>query len=44
VVTLDRGLNDEQLGRLLGIAGKCPTHRTLKSEVDVRGRAGKQVV
>jgi hypothetical protein len=41
VVTLEGDLNDEQLGRLLGIAGKCPTHRTLKSEVDIREVEGR---
>jgi uncharacterized OsmC-like protein len=36
VVTLEGNLNDEQRGRLMGIARKCPVHRTLKSEVDIR--------
>jgi uncharacterized OsmC-like protein len=36
VITLEGGLNDEQRGRLMEIADKCPVHRTLKSEVDIR--------
>jgi uncharacterized OsmC-like protein len=35
-ITLEGDLNDEQRGRLLEIAEKCPVHRTLKSEVDIR--------
>jgi uncharacterized OsmC-like protein len=41
VVTLEGDLNDEQRGRLLGIADKCPAHRTLKSEVDIRAVEGR---
>ncbi len=40
VVTLEGDLNDEQRGRLMGIAEKCPVHRTLKSEVDIRTSEG----
>jgi uncharacterized OsmC-like protein len=36
VITLEGDLNDEQRGRLMEIADKCPVHRTLKSEVDIR--------
>jgi uncharacterized OsmC-like protein len=36
VVTLEGDLNDEQRGRLMAIAEKCPVHRTLKSEVVIR--------
>jgi putative redox protein len=31
-------LTDEQRARLLEIAGKCPVHRTLTSEIKVRTR------
>ena len=31
-------LDDEQRARLLEIANKCPVHRTLTSEIDVRTR------
>ena len=31
-------LDDEQRKRLLEIAGKCPVHRTLTSEVKIRSR------
>lgn len=29
-------LSDEQRARLLAIAQRCPVHRTLKSEIDIR--------
>ena len=29
-------LNEEQRNKLLEIAGKCPVHRTLTSEIDIR--------
>jgi putative redox protein len=29
-------LTDEQRARLLEIAHRCPVHRTLKSEIDIR--------
>jgi uncharacterized OsmC-like protein len=31
-------LTDEQRVRLLEIAGRCPVHRTLRSEIDIRTR------
>ena len=31
-------LSDEQRARLLEIAGKCPVHRTLTSEIKIRTR------
>ena len=31
-------LSDEQRGRLLEIANKCPVHRTLTSEIEIRTR------
>ncbi|WP_323791400.1 alpha/beta fold hydrolase [Nocardioides sp.] len=36
VVTLEGDLDDEQRERLLEIADRCPVHRTLHAEVDVR--------
>jgi len=33
-------LTDEQRARLLEIAGKCPVHRTLTSEIKIRARLG----
>ena len=36
VVTLTGALSDEQRARLLEIADKCPVHRTLTSEIDIR--------
>ena len=33
-------LTDEQRARLLEIAGKCPVHRTLTSEINIRSRLG----
>jgi len=35
-VTLEGKLSDEQRQRLMEIADKCPVHRTLKSEIDIR--------
>ena len=29
-------LTDEQRAKLLDIAGRCPVHKTLKSEIDIR--------
>ena len=37
-IALTGNLSDEQRTRLLEIADKCPVHRTLHSEVDVRTR------
>jgi uncharacterized OsmC-like protein len=31
-------LDAEQRARLLAIAERCPVHRTLKSEIDIRSR------
>jgi uncharacterized OsmC-like protein/pimeloyl-ACP methyl ester carboxylesterase len=36
VLTLDGDLSDEQRARLIEIADKCPVHRTLTSEVNIR--------
>ena len=36
VITLEGGLNDDQRSQLMEIADKCPVHRTLKSEIDIR--------
>ena len=37
-VELIGDLNDEQRAKLLEIAKKCPVHRTLTSEIEVRTR------
>lgn len=37
-ITLDGQLDDTQRSRLLEIADKCPVHRTLMSEIDIRTR------
>jgi uncharacterized OsmC-like protein/pimeloyl-ACP methyl ester carboxylesterase len=37
-VTLDGDLSAEQRAKLLEIADKCPVHRTLHSEIDIRTR------
>ena len=37
-VGLTGPLTEEQRARLLEIAGKCPVHRTLTSEIDIRTR------
>ena len=34
------GLTNEQRDRLLEIAGRCPVHRTLTSEIVIRSRLG----
>jgi uncharacterized OsmC-like protein len=36
VITLEGDLDAAQRARLMEIADKCPVHRTLKSEVDIR--------
>ena len=36
VIVLEGELSDEQRIRLMEIADKCPVHRTLKSEIDIR--------
>jgi putative redox protein len=38
LITLEGVLEDNQRVKLLEIADKCPVHRTLTSEVDVRTR------
>jgi putative redox protein len=35
---LTGGLDGEQRARLLEIADRCPVHRTLTSEIDIRSR------
>ena len=35
-ITLAGPLDDEQRARLLEIADKCPVHRTLTSEIEIR--------
>ncbi len=37
-VTLEGALNAEQRAKLMEIADKCPVHRTLRSEIDIRTR------
>ncbi len=37
-IVLDGPLTDEQRARLLQIAERCPVHRTLTSEVNIRSR------
>jgi putative redox protein len=36
VITFEGDLDNEQRARLLEIADKCPVHRTLTSEIDIR--------
>jgi putative redox protein len=40
VITLEGDLDDEARKQLLEIAHKCPVHRTLKSEIDIRTTEG----
>jgi uncharacterized OsmC-like protein len=35
-ITIEGPLDAEQRKRLMEIAGKCPVHRTLESEIEVR--------
>jgi uncharacterized OsmC-like protein/pimeloyl-ACP methyl ester carboxylesterase len=35
-ITLEGSLDDEQRAKLLEIADKCPVHRTLESEIEIR--------
>jgi len=37
-ITLEGELDETQRTRLLEIAEKCPVHRTLVSEIDIRSR------
>jgi len=41
-ITFEGDLSAEQRAKLLEIADKCPVHRTLKSEVDIRTRESSQ--
>jgi putative redox protein len=36
VITLEGDLDAGQRAQLVDIANKCPVHRTLKSEIDIR--------
>jgi putative redox protein len=38
LITLEGNLDDAQRARLLEIAERCPVHRTLVSEIDIRSR------
>lgn len=38
-VELTGALSPEQHAKLMEVAGKCPVHRTLKSEIDIKLRA-----
>jgi len=40
-IALEGRLTEEQRGKALEIADKCPVHRTLTSEIDIRTRLGK---
>jgi len=40
VITLEGELDAEHRKRLMEIADKCPVHRTLKSEIDIRTMEG----
>ncbi len=42
-VELAGSLTPEQRLRLLEVAGRCPVHRTLKSEIDIRVRAAEPI-
>jgi putative redox protein len=37
-IALEGALDEEQRARLLEIAERCPVHRTLVSEIDIRSR------
>jgi putative redox protein len=37
-IVLEGTLTEEQRGRLLEMADRCPVHRTLRSEIDIRSR------
>jgi putative redox protein len=37
-ISLSGALSEEQRARLLEIADRCPVHRTLTSEIDIRTR------
>jgi putative redox protein len=38
VIELTGALNEEQRRRMVEIAERCPVHRTLKSEIEIRTR------
>jgi putative redox protein len=38
VIELKGPLTEEQRARILEIAHRCPVHRTLKSEIEIRSR------
>lgn len=38
-IHLDGALTDEQRAKLMEIAGKCPVHQTLTSEINIKTRA-----
>ena len=40
-IALTGPLTEEQHAKLMEIAGKCPVHRTLKSEIDIRMKPGE---
>ena len=42
-VELTGPLTPEQHAKLMEIAGKCPVHRTLKGEIDIRMKEGARV-
>ena len=42
-IALAGSFSDEQRARLLEIAEKCPVHRTLTSEIDIRSRLVDEV-
>jgi putative redox protein len=41
-ITLEGALDDEQRARLLEIADKCPVHRTLTSEIEIKTREQRE--
>jgi len=42
-IDLTGPLTPEQNAKLMEIAGKCPVHRTLKAEIDIRMKEGARV-
>lgn len=42
-VELTGALTPEQQAKLMEIAGKCPVHRTLKAEIDIRVKEGAAI-
>jgi uncharacterized OsmC-like protein len=42
-IQLTGSLTPEQRTKLMEIAAKCPVHRTLKSEIDIRHRSSSQL-